>query len=102
MRTFLNIASLIAWSAAAVTWTGRVREYRLILKKPVPRWAIIVTVLSWIAAAITVLSTFFSHMSWTSVLMSALWFLAAIAVLFTTVTSRKGADDGKRNQDQKN
>ena len=89
MRIVLNIASLIAWCAAAVTWTGRVHEYRVILGEAVPRWAGVITVFCWIAVVITTLSTFFSSWSWTSPLMSALWFVGAVVVLFTTVTSRK-------------
>ena len=95
MRIFLNVASLIAWCAAAVTWTGRVHEYHALLKKPVPRWAIVITIFCWVSVAITTLSTFFAHLPWTSPLMSVLWFVCAVVVLFTTVTSGKEAQDGK-------
>ena len=98
MSKYLFTLAFLAWFAAGITWTSRIFRYWIFLKMPIPRWGLVIMVLSWSACIMTTMRLFAPYDEWTNTVISTIWLFVALIVLATTLIKKpKGDGNAKRN-----
>lgn len=99
MSKYLFALALLAWFAAGMTWTVRLFGYFVVLNMPLPRWGLVIMILSWAACVMTAVRLFAPHGEWANAVVASLWLVVALIVLTTTLIKnpQKGDSNAKGN-----